>query len=756
MDSPSPSWLASAKPGKQAFLYSILALACCGCALLLLPFSGFHGRGEVSLQGTGGGREMLHPSIISRKVSEGIKQLDSQVHTLDTIRNKMWGSLHKAQKMSAYKDVDIDDEDFSQLHRVAQEALRLRDELQKAAASEKSILVRSEEILDGGCKDHHKESCGGESCCSFWARRGQCASNNQWMSVMCSRSCSTCSQDKADVKKVDMLLSHQHEADGMISDVKASAAPLAHVKAQQAGASDKHVDVSLSLEGVAMNGITRQQLDEILRKAVAKATKKPADALRVKLESFDFSPARHVVKRKEPIRRDRSREFVYGVAPEEPRLDSFLRKDGGFSPRRRLLAVGKDSRIGTLDLKFHLQLPSGEDQNSITRAIKSELHDEEEKPKDIAHGKEQLQQALHQETSITSSTGTTGAGGGSHSNFEDILSGKASHPEDRINSIPVHSQDASGPAEERQWVSPLVGKPRAYSNGYGLGLGINKKAAPARGQEGEAGWTFLEPFGDEEPKMMKRGSRPEDCGEACSEEAASQSREDARKGALRAQAEDQVKLKKEQVIEDSRTLKHLLTAIAEESLLLNLTQANASSTSLQDSSSASPSQVSMQDQTSAQIHSLKQKASELEEGARRKLAGLRGRVLSQRQENMRRLSRYYVNLAQRLAADGQNLQQRLLDERQTLSRFQHDGYGPMWMGRRREAAGFRRGGGTGTFFVRPLEPSLRLSPERTDAATESNIRKISEDLKVQTARMNRESEDFRQLIRRIRRETGGA
>ena len=303
------------------------------------------------------------------------------------------------------------------------------------------------------------------------------------------------------------------------------------------------------------------------------------------------------------------------------------------------------------------------------------------------------------------------------------MSGKASYPEDRINSIPLHSQDASGPAEERQWVSPLVGKPRAYSNGYGLGLGINKKAAPARAQEREAGWTFLEPFGDEErkvkeqspleetwklqdPQLMKRGSRPEDCGEACSEEVASQSREDARKEALRAQAEDQVKLKKEQVIEDSRTLKHLLTAIAEESLLLNLTQANASSTSSQESSSASPSQVSMQDQTSAQIHSLKQKASELEEGARRKLAGLRGRVLSQRQENMRRLSRYYVNLAQRLAADGQNLQQRLLDERQTLSRFQHDRYGPLWMGRRREAAGFRRGGGTSTFFVRPLEPSL--------------------------------------------------
>ena len=128
MDTPSPSWLANAKPGKQAFLYSILVLTCCGCALLL-SFSGFHGRGEVSLQGAGGGKELLHPSIISRKVSEGIKQLDSQVQTLDTIRDKMWGSLHKAQKMSAYKDVDMDDEDLSQLHRVAQEALRLRDEV---------------------------------------------------------------------------------------------------------------------------------------------------------------------------------------------------------------------------------------------------------------------------------------------------------------------------------------------------------------------------------------------------------------------------------------------------------------------------------------------------------------------------------------------------------------------------------------------------------------------------------------------------
>ena len=79
---------------------------------------------------------------------------------------------------------------------MVQNTQQLQAKLDAAAQAEKSLLLQSEEVVDGGCKDHHAEVCGTESCCAFWAKAGQCladSSHREWMNVRCARSCGSCS-----------------------------------------------------------------------------------------------------------------------------------------------------------------------------------------------------------------------------------------------------------------------------------------------------------------------------------------------------------------------------------------------------------------------------------------------------------------------------------------------------------------------------------------------------------------------------------
>ena len=77
-------------------------------------------------------------------------------------------------------------------------AALLGHEAKSAALAEERILVAETQHGDGGCADNHGETCGGESCCSFWASRGRCHAeeNRDWMAVECARSCGGCSSSR--------------------------------------------------------------------------------------------------------------------------------------------------------------------------------------------------------------------------------------------------------------------------------------------------------------------------------------------------------------------------------------------------------------------------------------------------------------------------------------------------------------------------------------------------------------------------------
>ena len=134
------------------------------------------------------------------------------------------------------------------------------------------------QMLDSGCIDNHEQSCGAESCCSFWARKGEChAGNKAWMSVECTQSCSLCSPQPAALK--------QHPRNKRLA-VKPTGLswPKPHTRREQARASaatttgtksieargrhealsapgmPQRVDVSLVLHDVAPGQIDRSQV----------------------------------------------------------------------------------------------------------------------------------------------------------------------------------------------------------------------------------------------------------------------------------------------------------------------------------------------------------------------------------------------------------------------------------------------------------------------------------------------------------------
>lgn len=181
------------QPVRRQSRRAVVAVAACACAIVAVAvWSSSSGlRSSVStvllLQDD---RSVAQAMQAALRDEGKVEQLQGEVKTLDKIRDDMMRQLAHQPTSHLQGPGRI-----KQLGEIMRNTEDLQARLDDAAKAEKSLLVQSEEVIDGGCKDHHAEMCGSQSCCSFWAKAGQClrgSSHQEWMTVRCSLSCSSC------------------------------------------------------------------------------------------------------------------------------------------------------------------------------------------------------------------------------------------------------------------------------------------------------------------------------------------------------------------------------------------------------------------------------------------------------------------------------------------------------------------------------------------------------------------------------------
>ena len=420
---PSDAGMANSDARQRALFGA--GAAACAAALALVAVASWAasaGRGDALLQrGQRGGRiaAALHTAL---REDGRVQELQGEVRSLDTIRDGMLRQLaHQPREQLR----------LGGLADVVQETRQLQAKLDAAASAEKRLLLQSEEIVDGGCKDHHAESCGSESCCTFWAKAGQCLASSEhreWMKVRCAKSCGSCRADGAaaaataaappSAHELQHARTHPARKKTHVSNAAAAAARLAKRRALKnkmalrstglawppAGGM-KQVAVSMVLHGLDTSKLSHAELEQALHRAVESLSPRGLSPQVVKLDSVQpITGAAAELHTDRPIRRrrwvhpQRSRtvEFVHGTRPEqtteeevlhEPRQPRTRDEEQGdsFAPRRRLLSTEALAEVGpahttAVRVKFHVSVPAGlkgeRMVDALRAAVREEVHKE--------------------------------------------------------------------------------------------------------------------------------------------------------------------------------------------------------------------------------------------------------------------------------------------------------------------------------------------------------------------------------------------
>lgn len=396
--------------------------AACAAALALVAvasLTAYGGRRDALLQR--GQREQRVAAALHTALREDgrVRKLQGEVRTLDTIRDGMLRQLAHQPRAKLR---------LGGLADVVQETRQLQAKLDAAASAEKRLLMQSEEIVDGGCKDHHAESCGIESCCAFWAKAGQCQASSEhreWMKVRCAKSCGSCSPDGAAVAATAAVLPsalgiqharvHPARKRTHVSNAAAAAARLlakrrAHknkMALQSTGLAwppaggMKQVAVSMVLHGLDTSKLSHAELEQALHRAVAALSPRGLSPEAVKLDSVQpITGAAADLHTDRPIRRrrwahpQRSRtvEFVHGTRPEKTMVEEVLHEPrqprtrdeeqgDSFAPRRRLLSTKTVVKVGpahttAVRVKFHVSVPAGLKGERIVDALRAAIREE--------------------------------------------------------------------------------------------------------------------------------------------------------------------------------------------------------------------------------------------------------------------------------------------------------------------------------------------------------------------------------------------
>ena len=418
---------------------ALLSLAASACAVLLIAGCVVV-RPELHWSSLLSGRGAVAKAMQAAQVEQGaVSKLQGEVRTLDTIRDGMWRQLAR-QPVAQLRSDDRE----KQLGSLVADTKQLQAKLDAAVHAEKTLLVQSEEIVDGGCKDHHAESCGSETCCAFWARHGQClagAKHREWMEVRCSKSCASCGAGaKEEVPLASKSKGAQSQATVSSRSSSSSSSRRRHVSNAAAAATraqkqmkkaalqktglswppaggTKRVNVSMVLHGLDASMLSHAELEKALHRAVAALNPAGLSNRQVALDSV------HPLKGKaaqlhadRPIRRrrwahpkrSRSVMFVHGTRPaptteediiptlREP-LDRQEDRGDSFAPRRRLLSFdsqGDEPLHGkAVRIKFHVNVPVGLKGAQMVDALRAALR--EEVHKELLHHKFAPTSALH-------------------------------------------------------------------------------------------------------------------------------------------------------------------------------------------------------------------------------------------------------------------------------------------------------------------------------------------------------------------------
>ena len=318
---------------------------------------------------------ILQAMETARKSAAALSDVAKEVRELDSIREHVWSQVSKVEGSERSGVTHSGGAHVAALKALSRADSALMGRLARAAAAEQQLLVRSEEIADGKCDDHHKEKCSGESCCAFWARKGQCASSAEhgaWMNTYCSQSCGKCG---APATNLPAPRPAPARTVAPVHAAEASAAPLA-VEAPVAAKAPEHhtAEASFSMVLHGVDGAGKEQLETVLRRAVASLSPQlPRSQIRIER----VEPLRHPVRR--PLRAEvlatRAAPRVEGalVAPLGERRDIQIRKTGGFGPRRRLFAADSDAGSDAARVTFKVALPRGEGGAALLARVQREL-----------------------------------------------------------------------------------------------------------------------------------------------------------------------------------------------------------------------------------------------------------------------------------------------------------------------------------------------------------------------------------------------
>ena len=417
--------------------HGLVAVAACACAIIALSNwasprqSGSLGDPWVLLS-TAPPHDGAVSSAMQAAQGEEVKigELQREVQTLDSIRNSMW--QHLSHQNSAQLDGS---ERTRELSAVITDTRNLDAKLASAAKAEKSLMVQSEEIIDGGCKDNHAEMCGGESCCAFWAKSGQCSASSahtEWMNVRCAHSCGSCTSGGASHAHAASAVPRTHALHRLQTKLRRDARSVgkkagarvarkmamlhSHGKKSAAGwrktglswppaGGTARVDVSMVLHGLGASHLSRVELQQALHRAVATLSPvglSPQDVIVDSVQQVKGSDARGKPvrsKRWAHLKRSHALAHVHATMPaprdtEEYILDRQAERHSreadrdSLAPRRRLLAEQArpaesyvklhDAAAGreALRVKFHVKVPAGLKGQRIVDALRAALREE--------------------------------------------------------------------------------------------------------------------------------------------------------------------------------------------------------------------------------------------------------------------------------------------------------------------------------------------------------------------------------------------
>ena len=348
-----------------------------------------------------------------------VEKVQSEVATLDRIRDGMTAQLRAVAPARPERVLDA----------VARDSRQLRAKLDQAARAETKLLQQSEALVDGGCKDHHVEQCGGESCCAFWAKKGQClptSAHKAWMDVRCSRSCGACSSAQDDLRDegADGTARRLHDmlhvpAHGIPAGSSQRVHLAAVARAARRRALSKRtgrkvrwhksglalpraggmqqIDVSMVLHGLDASQLSHAQIEQALRRAAGSLRTAGLSAHAVRIESVQAvagaSTDDRPVHRRRWAHPQRSKvvAYVHGSMPafgpeEEDKVPTLAGqrprgRGDSFTPRRRLLAdTSIPQPLGAQHMatrvRFRVNVPAGLAGERMVQALRAALREE--------------------------------------------------------------------------------------------------------------------------------------------------------------------------------------------------------------------------------------------------------------------------------------------------------------------------------------------------------------------------------------------